>query len=220
MEDGIQPRLEDWQQMLEKTKKEIRDVRGAEARMKCSMAREEKKERDTLAKAAITEIREWRAKQDSLSKEQAFKRALDRRKQELQENREFQDFKKTRKARPVQEDMCATQAEYIEVTEQSRWNVDLKRAAEEEKRNMVVAHFEKYDHMRALKAETAANNRAMEDDERIHERQLEMDYKLKELNATRQRMLQSMEYTRGRQHVSLNQQRPLFPEPDRYDIVT
>lgn len=207
-----QPRLEDWQQMLEKTKKEVREIRAAEAKMKCNMMREERKERVVLNKAASMEIMQWRQEQDMLSKEQAAMVADARKKQELEDSREFQDFKRLRKQLPIQEERCLAEVQYQEDTEQSRWNVELKRAAEEEKRNMVVAHFEKYDHIRALRAETAAQTRAIEDDERVHEKQLSMDFRLKELMATKNKMLQSMEYTRGRHGAPLSLARPLFPE--------
>merc|ERR1711920_913718 len=70
--DGVmqnQQSMQEFRRMLEETKKEIRDIRALESRMKWKMARDAKTENLQEERANSEEIRDWRWKQSEILKE-------------------------------------------------------------------------------------------------------------------------------------------------------
>merc|ERR550537_843955 len=99
MVNGAQPEsIQEWRKMLEETKREVREIKAIENSLKWNMAREEKKERLTEAKAQVDEMRDWRWRQSDDMK--AYKAALakDAKVTELKESKSFQEFKRETKA--------------------------------------------------------------------------------------------------------------------------
>merc|ERR1719242_2544383 len=61
---SMQPQtVQEFQRMLEETKKEVREIRAIEAQMRWNLAREESRERAQEEEAVITDIRDWRWRQ-------------------------------------------------------------------------------------------------------------------------------------------------------------
>jgi hypothetical protein len=89
--------LPDWEIELEQIRREMRELNSLEKRAKCEMHREERRIVQQKNKEKEKEIMGWRLDQDKKGQELKKKIETERRDMEFEQNKEFVDFKKTRK---------------------------------------------------------------------------------------------------------------------------
>jgi hypothetical protein len=89
--------LPDWEIELEQIRREMRELNSLEKRAKSEMHREEKRIIHQKNKEKEKEIMGWREDQDKKGQELKRKIETERRDMELEQNKEFVDFKKERK---------------------------------------------------------------------------------------------------------------------------
>lgn len=196
--------MAEWQRTLEQTKKEVREIRALEKQLKWSMDREEKKQKVEEKKQSEKEIRDWRWQQQDEMKQFVEAQTKDRHYKELGEQKEFQEWKRECKLTEKNEDIKYMQEAYRDSTDYAQWQAELAQSIQEEKKSMVLEHFEKYEMDRERKTQEKLVTKAQESEERNGQRQLEMDHMQRELAKEKEALLRSLEFTRSRGSVPVN----------------
>lgn len=182
---------------LEQTRKEVKDIRTLEAQMLWNMTRDEKKERITEQKAATDEIRDWRWKQADEMK--AYVSELDHEVfvRELEESKEFQEFKRERLKELLDEEQKFIHEVYLNDVEYAAWRAELARAAFRREQALVAEKVQDVQLIRELKVERHQVEKANAEMERGLEQTLELQKLAKQMAEEKQKLMQSLEYTRS-----------------------
>merc|ERR1719410_858387 len=124
----MQPQtVQEFQRMLEETKKEVREIRAIEAQMRWNMAREEVREKAQKEAAALDDIRDWRWKQSDEMKQYVAEKAHRAKVEELQEAKEYQEFKREVKTLVKEEDLKIIQEGYQNDISNAQWRAEMDR---------------------------------------------------------------------------------------------
>jgi len=198
---------------LERLKKEAREARAEDAAIKWSMKREEDKEKRKEKKTDQAEIMQWRQNENRKMKELAAEKKQVQKVLELQESREFEDFKREKKAEHKATKIHENEDAYLETKDASEWAAERKKAFPPEDRAFIIdQNLEKYQ----LFAEYAINQQALERQDTVEaealREQQEMDYLISKARQEREQAIQSLEFFRAQREVGIPEQQHLPSE--------
>lgn len=188
--------------MIEETKKEVREIRSMEAKMKWDLKRSELQRKADEAKATEDDIREWRAKDAEDMKAFVEEKERDFRNTVLMESKEFQEFKRERKALEREEDLRVIDEEYDKNIENAAWRADLMKAAMEKDKALLKERAEDLNEIKDIKNLQKLQDQAVVEEERQSEKITEMLRMERELAKEKERLLASLEFTRSCQNTA------------------
>lgn len=196
------PSVQEWRRMIEETKKEVREIRSMEAKMKWDLKRSELQRKADEAKATEDDIREWRAKDAEDMKAFVEEKERDFRNTVLMESKEFQEFKRERKALEREEDLRVIDEEYDKNIENAAWRADLMKAAMEKDKALLKERAEDLNEIKDIKNLQKLQDQAVVEEERQSEKITEMLRMERELAKEKERLLASLEFTRSCQNTA------------------
>lgn len=188
--------------MLEETKKEVREIRAIEAQMRWNMARDEVRERAQKEAATLDDIRDWRWKQSDEMKQYVADKAHRAKVEELQESKEYQEFKREVKTLVKEEDLKIIQEGYQNDISNAQWRAEMDRERQIKEKEIVVSHAADFQFLRDTRAQQKSQEKVQEDERRALEQSLEMANMAKELAREKEKLLQSLQYVRSCQKPS------------------
>lgn len=194
---NTQANAEDWQRMLETTKREVREIRALESQVKWKMFRDEKRQLQQDEQNVDKDLMEWRWGEQDTMRTYLEQRQQRLKLQELAESKDYQEFKRLRKAGEREQEKKWIEELYHEDTEAAAWEAELAKAIQEEKKLAVQDHFEQYEHLKNYKATLRQQEQQEEDESRALDRASEMDYRQKALVKQKEELLQSLEFARS-----------------------
>lgn len=183
--------------MLEETKKEVREIRSVEAQMKWNLAREEKKEKVIEKQEEETEIRDWRWRQSQEMKDFVEEKAQEVKVVELQESRDFQEFKREFKTNIKQEDLKHIQEVYETDVENAAWRAEQAHQALAQDKEVVLERVVDVQQLKEAKVQQKLQEKAEADEVRALEQTLEMAKLARDLAREKEQLLESLELTRA-----------------------
>lgn len=188
--------------MLEDTKREVREIRAAEAQARWNLTRDEKKERVYEEKTETEEIRDWRWKQSDEMKVFVDEQDHEIRTVELKESKDFQEFKREYKKDIKEEEQKFIHEVYVDDTDHAAWRAELAREASRRERELVVEKVEEVQETRELRQGRQQQEQAIQEQERALEQSLEISNLARQLALEKEQLLQTLEYTRGCQRAT------------------
>lgn len=193
--------------MIDDTKKEVREIRSLETQMRWNMAREEAKQVEGEEKEKENEIRDWRLRQSDEMKEHIAEREHAIKVEELEESRDYQQFKREYKAVTKDAEQQAITEEYLQDMENASWRADLARMEMERERDLVVEKVDGVKELQEIKKQEKIAVKMQEEEERQFEQNLEMERMAKELAREREQLLASLQLTRAAQRAPVGTSR-------------
>lgn len=206
--------IQDWRSQLEQVRRETRDMKALERKLKFSMDREQEKAKMEEKKADANEIHQWRQQQEAVMREHVAETKMMQKVVDLEDSKDFQEFK--RSLRPLERDEEARTAKeaYMESKENSEWRVDLtKQVLAERESELLESRLEncrvfaehnlmeqKRECMDQIEARLAAESR-------------EMDFALFEAKRERDLALQGLEHARRNQILAIPENKHLAGNP-------
>jgi len=189
--------MQEFRRMLEETKKEVREIRAMEAQMKWNMSREEKKDKVVEEKEADDEIRDWRWRQSDEMKAYTEEKEQEIKTVVLQESKDFQEFKREKKAEVKIEEQRYLAEVYEQDLENAALRAEAARELAERDHEVTADRLETQQHLREVKVQEKHRVRAEADDNRALEQNLEMSNLARELAREKEQLLESLELTRA-----------------------
>merc|ERR1719313_75153 len=116
--------MQEYRQKLDKAKKEVREIQALEAKVRWDMQREERREVIDQKKAEEDEIREWRKQAAEEMKAYVAEKLKKIKAEDLEQSKDFQEFKRLRKQMAAEENRRYIEEAYIQHREEaSRSNI-------------------------------------------------------------------------------------------------
>lgn len=125
--------LEEMKKELQKAQQEVRMMKAQTGSIHIKMHREEKKQAVGERKADHADLVKWRRQFESGLREQRAKVAQESLKQELGENKDYQEFKRKTKQDAREKGIELTGDAYLEHKEHSEWHAERRRAEQAER---------------------------------------------------------------------------------------
>uniref|UniRef100_A0A0G4HW94 Uncharacterized protein n=1 Tax=Chromera velia CCMP2878 TaxID=1169474 RepID=A0A0G4HW94_9ALVE len=170
-----------WKSKLEETRKQILHYRSQEAQIRWNMTREEKKCKLKATKAADEDIMKWRWEEKEQMKRHVREREEKRRNQELQDRKDYQEFKRLAK-RLQREYMTRLHNElYVTGTQMAKFRDEIVSEFLQERKKYIQARKEDWDEERERKKAERMHERIMREEERQWHKQLDLQYNVTEL---------------------------------------
>merc|ERR1712137_729165 len=180
----------------------VREIRSMEAKMKWDIKRAELQHKAEEAKATEDDFREWRAKEAEDMKALVEEKERDFRATVLMESKEFQEFKRERKALEREEDLRVIDEEYDKNIENAAWRADLMKAAIEKDKALLKERAEDLNEIKDIKNLQKMQDQAAIEEQRQSEKISEMLRMERELAKEKERLLASLEFTRSCQSTA------------------
>lgn len=206
MPNGVHS-IQEFRKMIDDTKKEVRDIRSLEAQMRWNMAREEAKQVEGETKEKENEIRDWRWRQSDEMKEYVAEREQATKVEELEESRDYQQFKREYKTVMKDAEQQEITEEYLQDMENASWRADLARMEMERERELVVEKVDGVKELQEIKKQEKITVKMQEEEERQFEQNIEMERMAKELAREREQLLASLQLTRAAQRAPVGTSR-------------
>jgi len=188
--------LQQFRKMLEEKKKEVREIRAIESKMKWNMQREERKDTVHQAKAVEEDIRDWRWHQSDEMKAYVEEKALQTKLGDLQESKEFQEFKREIKALEKEEDQQYITEMYLQDVENASWRTELAHIVGQRDKEIIADRREDVQHFKDFKLDQRLQEKVEEEEHRAIEQSLEMANLTRQLEKEKEQLLQSLQFTR------------------------
>jgi len=183
--------------MIEETKKEVKSIRSVESKARWQMTREERREKIVASMAAQAEIRDWRWKQAQEMKAAEAEKSQEVKNKQLQESKDFVEFKREAKTRTKEEELQFQHEAYVKQKEVSAWEAEQKREEIEQEQELVRERIVNMEHIREVKLNQKEQRKAEEQEERMLEEHLEMAKIAKQLQMEKEKLLQDLNYTKN-----------------------
>lgn len=198
--------MQEMKLQLDELKREARNARATEARMKADMRREEEKQKKAERDEDRKDILETRKQESEAMNQYVEKQQRTRRIVELQENREYQEFKRSDKVAAEQHEAKVIHEDYIEQKENSQQRVEqLKQVYAQQQKLPVEENLENY----RLVAEYNLEEKRREDMEIAEARSMDIAADLAQSMAKAQMerdlALKSLELVRAHQGAQVPQ---------------
>lgn len=181
---------------LEETRKEVREIRAIESKMRWDMQREEKLDVMLEQKANEDEVRDWRWQQSDEMKAYIAEKEAATRATELQESKTYQEFKREHKLTEKEREQQYIHEMYLQDVENASWRAELSKAMYEKEKEIVADRLSDVQHLRDYKADHKLMEKAQEEEERAIEQNLEMASLAQQLAKEKEELLQSLQYAR------------------------
>jgi len=189
-------------------------MKAMEGQLKWSMKRDEEKLSIQEAKEDVREVMNWRQGQKTEISQCASVREQQKKVENLDENRTFQEFKRDAKVVDVKVNSQRINEEYLEKKEHSEWAMDLKRTLPLEEQKIIVdAHLEGYTHISMYNIEEAQREKFEQKISRDDDEELNLSYQMLEARRERDSALQSLEYYRAQQRLDMPGQNDIPTRP-------
>lgn len=196
------PSLEELRMLIEETKKEVRDMKAEETKTKWQMTREEQSWRAAAHAAEAAEIQNWRWKQADEMKAYVEAKAQEVKEIELQDSKEFVEFKRETKVRTKEEEIAFQQEVYAQSMERAQWERERLRLQFEEEQVVAREKVADVQELREERQISAQQERQQQEQDRLWEEHLEMAKLMKELQREKEKLSQSLHYQRSCKKVS------------------
>lgn len=183
--------------MVDTTKKEIREIRAADAQMRWDMLREDKQDMMSAEKKALDEIQEWRQEQSEGIKALVAENERRTKIIELGESKAYQEFKRECKLNSQDDEIQHNRAAYLQDLENAAWCADLTRAANDREKDVLADHRESEVETRLIQSNLILQEKQDEAANRAFEQNLEMAKLMKELQQERFQAVENLAYTRA-----------------------
>jgi len=187
--------------MLEETKKEVREIRSIEAQMKWNMAREEIKNKVEEEREQENEIRDWRWRESDEMRAFVEEQAKITKEVELEESKDFQEFKREVKVVVKEEEQRLITETYEANTDIAAWREEAAQLVVEADKEVIADRNADVHHLREVKAQEKMQEKIEEEERREEEQNLEMMALARQLAREKEQLLESLELTRARQRV-------------------
>lgn len=182
--------------MLEATKREVREIRSVEAQMRWNLQRQEKRETVLAEKEASEELRDWRWRQSDEMKAYVTEKAKETKVVELDESRNFQEFKREVKTVQREEEKRLIQEEYMQDMENARWVAELASEENNQNRELLQERLHDIRELKDMRVSEKIKEKATVDQDRALEQNLEMANMARALAKEKEKLLQSLQYAR------------------------
>lgn len=201
---GISPgEMKEYRRKLDDAKKEVREIQALEAKVRWEMDREERREVIDQNKAEEDEIREWRKVTSEEMKAYVAEKMRQVQAEDLEQSKEFQEFKRIRKQMAKEEDRRHIEEAYLQHREDALWRVEFSKLALQEHKEIVENRFEDLQEIKDIRLTEKVQAKVEEQNERTMAQSLEMDYAARQLQEEREALLRSLEFARSRQSLSV-----------------
>lgn len=167
--------------------------------MKWNMQREEKQEKVAKKKDEEEEIMEWRAMESTEMSQYLAEKQHDINLVELQESKEFQEFKRECKAAVKEESLKSIEEQYINHKENSLWNVDLAKAVNEQTKEIIADRLDNRKEIQEIEKRRREQSKIEQEEDRVMQMNVEMQNMAKQLQLEKEALLQSLEHVRQSQ---------------------
>jgi len=164
--------------------------------MKWNMQREERKDTVHQAKAVEEDIRDWRWHQSDEMKAYVEEKALQTKLGDLQESKEFQEFKREIKALEKEEDQQYITEMYLQDVENASWRTELAHIVGQRDKEIIADRREDVQHFKDFKLDQRLQEKVEEEEHRAIEQSLEMANLTRQLEKEKEQLLQSLQFTR------------------------
>jgi len=193
--------VQEWRKLLEDQKREIRDMRAVESQILWNLQREDKQERVLEEKALDNEIRDWRWKESDEMKAFVAEKEQARKILELQESKEFQEFKRQFKAKLKEEDQEFIARMYLEGQENAAWRAEMHAMLRDGDKELLSNRIDDIQHLRDLRTTQRLQEKVEAEQERQWGQQMEMAHLAQQLAREKEQLMESLQYARQRQRV-------------------
>lgn len=196
-------RMDETQQLVEQTRREVRELKSLEKKSKWNMERQEKRASQERANKEEEDLRRWRAQEAIETKNYVEQRESEILQTELLESKEFQNFKREVKAIRREEEARYIQEEYQNAKSNSKWEKDIKKTIQQERTELVRERIETYIEGRTQRNLKNELERVEQSDARALERQQEMQMLQRTLAQEKESLLQNLKFVHDRQNVAV-----------------
>jgi hypothetical protein len=194
--------------------KEAREMKAMEAQLKWSMKRDEDKMRKDITKQDARDLATWRREREESIAEYAKKRQREDKVTQLDESREYQEFKRSVQAEVKEVEIQEHKIDYEETRATSEWEVDLKRTVPlEEERVRIEANLAKYHDLGTYKLQKDRQEKLEENFARDLEENTVMNLQLQQAKEERDEALKSLDYFRTQQNRSIPTENDIASRP-------
>jgi len=185
--------LQDWRRMFEDSKKEVREIRAVEARMRWDLWRDENRSRILDEKAVETEIRDWRRKQSHEMKTHMEEKNHDALVRALLESKQLQEFRREQKMLQKEEDLKAIEEQRVQDIEDTAWMTALTKTSVERQKLLLHERAKDLTEARDVKQQQSLANQMITEEERQIQRVDEMLQIKLALTEEKERVLASLQ---------------------------
>lgn len=200
---------------LEEKKREVRDIRAEERKLKWSIERQDKKEAVVVTRAMETELRDWRWREKSDMKTYMEGKANANKAMDLQESKHYQEFKREVKAAKKEEDKAVIQEIHQQDIEHAALQAALAQEQHERDQEVKIAKCESVLFQKEARARSEIEGKIQEDHNRQAEQNLELESLKRQLDAKRASFLESLELTRAAAKAPPRTARMIIPGAGR-----
>merc|ERR1719379_910601 len=123
--------------------------------------------------------------------------------EDLEQSKEFQEFKRIRKQMAKEEDRRHIEEAYLQHREDALWRVEFSKLALQEHKEIVENRFEDLQEIKDIRLTEKVQAKVEEQNERTMAQSLEMDYAARQLQEEREALLRSLEFARSRQSLAV-----------------
>jgi len=183
--------------MVEETKKEVREIRAIEAQMKWNMDREDKKEHELERKVEDEEIRDWRWQQTEEMRAYVEEKTQEIRATELMESKDYQEFKREKKAEAKEDEIQFNKEVYEQDLENAAQRLELVRETAERDQEVLAERLESTLHVKDHRQQEKAKEANEQEEERLWEQSMAMRAMAEELAREKAALLESLELTKA-----------------------
>lgn len=172
-------------------------MKAEETKTKWQMSREEQSWRAAAHAAEAAEIQNWRWKQADEMKAYVEAKAQEVKEIELQDSKDFVEFKRETKVRTKEEEIAFQQEVYAQSMERAQWERERLQLQFEEEQVLVREKVADVQELREDRQISAQRERQQQEQERLKEEHLEMAKLMKELQREKEKLSQSLHYQRS-----------------------
>jgi len=182
---------------LEETKREVRDIRAVERKLRWNLERQDKKENVVTARNQDSELRDWRWRQRSGMKQYVEQKASRARAADLRDSRNFQTFKREAKVAQKQEEMHHNAHKHQQDVGHAAQQAEIAQEQREKDHEVKLAKCESVLFQKEAKVRLEIESKIHDDQERVFEQTLEMNEIARQMCAHRSNLLESLELTKA-----------------------
>lgn len=189
--------LPDWAIEIEQMKREVRELKSLDAKANWDLNRQETLAASTIKKQSEEELANWRTNQAREMKELEKCKEQEQKRIELEQNKDFLEFKKQRKKMERQKVSEIISEEYVKTKSEASWN---EQNEQKMKQDMVIRQKElEANHFihREFKKNQKMADKAYEEATREHDKQLDIEKMRADLLREREELMNRVNFTKN-----------------------
>jgi len=142
---------------------------------------------------------DWRWKQSDEMKEFVDAKEHEQKIEDLEESKDFQEFKREVKLVAKEEEKRLISEEYLEDVDAAAWRMELAQALHEREKDFVAEKFDSLQEVKEIEVNQRLQEKVEKEEDRTIEQNLEMQNIAKQLQKEKEELLASLQYCRSRQ---------------------